>query len=65
MDRAELITRLNELLEAANATDDTKPAAAILASLIGAMIEHSDTDLMRIVTAFSSDRIRTIKSRWN
>jgi hypothetical protein len=65
MTRQELIARLEELLEAANTTADTRPAAAVLASLIGALVEHSDIELMDVAATFSKERIRTIKNRWN
>lgn len=65
MTRKELIERLEELKNTAMLQDDTRPAAAVLASLQGALLTHADIELMDLVTSFSQGQIRTIRSRLN
>lgn len=65
MDRQELIRQIAELAKTANKNRDTKPAAAVLFALAGAMTVDADTELMDIVAQFSQSQIRTLRSQWN
>lgn len=63
MTKKQLIAELERLI--GDCKDETMPAAAVLSALAGTLLDGSDTELMKIVAAFSKQRILAIQGRWN
>lgn len=60
MTRNELIEQLEELINQAMAHDETRPAAAVLNVLRGALLARADTELMNFCCAFSKEQIQRL-----
>ena len=65
MTRKELIARLEELTNDAMRQDETMPAAAVLSTLLGALVSHSDVALMELVGQFSRSQMRALQNQLN
>lgn len=65
MTREELVKEIEALADRAERQDDTRPAAAVLSVLLGALLMRSDVELMHAMVPFSESQIRAIRSRWN
>ena len=65
MTREELIEELARLADRANLSEDTKPASAILYTVLGALVGRQDRELMAMCSEFSQHAIRGLRAREN